>query len=473
MNKKGFVSTSLIYTFFIVFLLLMLFLLNSYSRVRFLLEDYKRDIKESFVDLTKGDINLYIMVWNYASEEYELVDEVPTFGYDFDEEFSGCEDGGKISYSGGNISITASKKVDCYAYFVEKDWDIILRVFTKEDANSDRVFVKRIPTALYTLTNKSCSSSTATIDFDEVTRKFKINSSEKTICEAEFTKRDIDVNINIYKEMVGGEHYQYIDGEKVSFTYVKEVPPTGYYYHSFDCKNNNVSITEEDGELIIDAKGEDDCNVYYTGGLDKVDVIIMRENETGVDGYTTGKKYVQVVENPGSGYAYIGHICDDPNATVTYTNGIITAYNKKQTTCRVYFNYYGDSAAINYYLETSDGQYESVVSVPALGYKFNSTKSGCKYGSSYVVNLNHVEVYAFVDNERCDFYFDQATADIEVLVYVLNRETNQYELGSVPVVGYTMLDNSKCTNGGTVAYVNSKLVVNATNIPTVCEVYFG
>ena len=46
MKKNGFVSTALIYTFFILFLLLMLFLLNSYSSIRFLMEQYKYDIKK-------------------------------------------------------------------------------------------------------------------------------------------------------------------------------------------------------------------------------------------------------------------------------------------------------------------------------------------------------------------------------------------------------------------------------------------
>jgi len=55
-------------------------------------------------------------------------------------------------------------------------------------------------------------------------------------------------------------------------------------------------------------------------------------------------------------------------------------------------------------------------------------------------------------------------------VYVMNRETQKYELGDVPISGYT-LNNRGCTNGASIEYKNSRLIVNAEG-PTICTVYF-
>lgn len=469
MKKKGFVSTSLIYTFFIIFLLLMLFLLNSYSRVRFLLEDYKYDIKESFASLNEADINVYIMVWNHITEEYELADEVPSFGYVYESEFSYCKNGSTLTYSSGNISVTASRKDSCYVYFREIERDIVLRVYKKESASGNKVLVKNIPSRAYNLESATCTKGT--IEFNETTRKFKISSSEKTVCEAVFTRKDMDIIVNVYKEASSGTHVYKIDGVDRKFTLVGDIPGSNYTLHSYVCDNGNATITESSGELLVDATGKDVCNVYYVGGSDKVEIIIMQESETGVSGFTTGKKYTRVYQHPGSGYSYIGFKCDDTNATVTYSNGIFTGENDTQTTCYVYFNQYNSGTAIiNYYLETTNGDYESVSSIPELGYIFNSEKSSCKNGSSYKVNNNYVEVNATSEDEVCNFYYDQATADIKVLVYVMNRETQKYELGSVPVVGYEMY-NAGCTNGGEIKYQNSSLIVSNDG-PTICTVYF-
>ena len=62
------------------------------------------------------------------------------------------------------------------------------------------------------------------------------------------------------------------------------------------------------------------------------------------------------------------------------------------------------------------------------------------------------------------------TADINVQVYVMNRENNKYEISSVPIVGY-QLYNAGCTNGASIDYKNGILTVNSDS-PTVCTVYF-
>jgi len=466
MKKNGFVSTSLIYTFFIILLLLILFLLNSYSRIRFLLEDYKYDIKDSFANASVADINIYFMLWDRNTGEYELTDSMPSFGYTYESEFSYCKNGSQISNVNGNISVTASRRDSCYIYYREIEKDIVLNIYKKDSVTGKKTLVNTVPGANYNFTGYNCTNG-GTLTFDQKTRKFKITSATKTVCDVEFTRKEMDIVINIFKESTTGNH----EYNGLKYTEVTELPGSNYSYDSFVCKNNKASIKEENGELTVEASGRDECNVYFNGGSDKVEIIIMQETESGVTGYTTGKYYSRVYQSPGTGYAYVGYICDNKNATVTYKNGIFEGVSDTQTMCRVYFNKYNtNSAIINYYLEKSDGTYESVSSVPEIGYVFNSSKSGCENGSSYQVVNNYVIVNATSNEEKCNFYYDQAAADIKVLVYVMNRETQKYELGSVPVAGYDMY-SAGCTNSASIEYRNSELIVTSDG-PTVCSVYF-
>ena len=472
MKKNGFVSTSLIYTFFFIFLLLMLFLLNSYSRIRFLLEDYKYDIKESFANLSVADINVYFMVWDNTTEEYELTKNMPSFGYIYEPEISYCKNNSVITYNGGSVSITASRKDSCYVYFTTGEKDIVLNIYTKTSADGERKLVQEVPGISYNFTGYSCTNG-AELEFDDETRQFKITSAYKTVCDVEFTRKDMDIILNIYKEDANGEHECSISScSGLMFKEVTDIPGENYKFTSYYCENENAVINEnENGVLSVEAKGKDVCNIYYTGGNDKIEIIIMQEAENGVDGYTTGKKYSRVYQPPTTGYAYIGYICDDKNAKITYdkTSNTLVGEGTTQTVCRAYFNKFNtEKALINYYLETTSGNYESVVSVPELGYIFSH--GNCEYGSAYKINNNYVEVSATNSNEVCNFYFKQANADIKVLVYVMNRNTQKYELGSVPVVGYEMY-SAGCTNSASIEYINSALKVTSDG-PTVCTVYF-
>jgi len=465
MKKNGFISTSLIYTFFIVFLLLMVYLLNSYSRVRFLLEEYRYDIKNSFAEVSGADINLYFMAWDETTKEYELTDEMPSFGYVYEPNFSYCKNGSTMSYANGNISVTANRKDSCYAYFKEAEKDVVIRIYTKESTDSARVLVKNIPGFSYEMTKKTCSNG-ANLIFNEQKREFTITASEKTVCEVEFTKREMDIKINLYKEDAYGTH----EDNGTKYVKVSEIPGNNYSFSYYKCTNSTTIITSENNELLINAEGKDECNVYYKGGTNKVEIIIMQETENGVSGYTTGKKYSRVYSIPSSGYGYVGYICDNNEASVEYSGGTLYSESDIQTTCWAYFNKYNDNVLINYYLEKTDGTYENVVSVPSLGYNYNKEKSGCRNGSELIVENNVAYVTSSTSNEVCDVYFDIVNADIKVLVYVLNKETQKYELGNVPGVGYKM-SNPECTNGASIEYIDSKLKVTSEG-PTVCTVYF-
>lgn len=467
MKKNGFISTSLIYTFFILFLLLMIFLLNSYTSNRFLLERYKYDIKNTFAEESGADINIYFMVYNDSTQEYELENDMPTFGYNFETEYSYCKNGSSISYSGGDILVSAQRKDYCYAYFSPINQDINLRIYTKETNESDKVRVKNIPNYNYDYTAGTCTND-AYIEFDETTREFSITSSHKTVCEVEFTKQTRNVELRYYRESSTGT----ITYNDFKYEHVDNVPDANYIFYDYECGNPDVNtiITNENNQLNVISSGDNICHIYYNGSEETVNIIIMQESDTGVSGYTTGKKYSRTYSVPSTGYKYVGYLCDSSLASVTYSNGTFIGESSVPTTCRVYFNHYSGNIFMNYYLETSTGNYESVSTIPSLGYVYNESKSSCKNNSTIKVDNNIVMVEATEDDE-CNVYFDMAIKDIEVRVYVLNKETGNYELGNVPKAGYTLY-NAGCTNGAVIEYKSGNLKVSAEG-PTVCTVYFN
>ena len=121
MKKNGFVSTTLIYTFFILFLALMIFLLGSYSHNRHILNSYKTDIKVSLLENSGQDINVYFMIYNDITEGYDLKKNVPNNAdYTFMRDMSSCNNGATITYENGKYKISAAKTDDCYLFFKPK-----------------------------------------------------------------------------------------------------------------------------------------------------------------------------------------------------------------------------------------------------------------------------------------------------------------------------------------------------------------
>ena len=121
MKKNGFVSTTLIYTFFILFLALMIFLLGSYSHNRHILNSYKTDIKVSLLENSGQDIKVYFMVYNEVTEGYDLKKSVPNKDeYALVENMSNCNNGSTITFENGKYKIAAAKTDDCYLFFKPK-----------------------------------------------------------------------------------------------------------------------------------------------------------------------------------------------------------------------------------------------------------------------------------------------------------------------------------------------------------------
>ena len=312
-----------------MFLLLMIFLLNSYSKNRNLLTSYKYDIKNGFATKNEADINLILMAWNKNTLEYEKVNEIPTYGYNFSQDFSYCKGNSKISYENGNVIIEATNKDTCYAYFIASDSDIVLEIYQKEYLNSSKILIDSVPTADYELISSSCSNN-AQISFDNTTRKFDIKAQDKTVCEALFVKNNL--TLNIFVEDTTGTY----SFETLKYRKVENIPGINYSFASYTCLHGST-IKNSDNGLEFSVVSNDECNIYYHNNSDNADLIYMLESNFGHSGYTTGKKYSRTYSIPTTGYKYVGYLCDNSNAEVYYSNNSFTTSNH-QTTCYAYFD---------------------------------------------------------------------------------------------------------------------------------------
>lgn len=256
MKKNGFVSTTLIYTFFILFLLLMLYLLNSYSRNRLLLEQYKNEIKEAMYELSSADININFMVWNDESEDYELAEGVSNIGYEFEREFSYCKNGSVIEYNNNNVSVTAEQRDLCYVYFKRLTSDITIRIYKKESATANRVEVTEIPDRSYNLSNSTCTKGS--ISFDAFTREILVRSTEPTVCEVEFTHSSSGVTADIILKIYTKES---VDSERVR---VDSVPNSSYTLTNSSCTKGTIEFNSTTRKFLVKAPGTTVCEAEFT-----------------------------------------------------------------------------------------------------------------------------------------------------------------------------------------------------------------
>ena len=186
MKKNGFIAISLIYTFFILFLVLMLYVFNSYSRNKYLLDSFKNEIKQDFFESESADINLYFYVYNEETGSYELEKEINQSDYEFVERESFCTgEDNEIIAEENEIKVSAKSGTICKAYFKRKPRTTNeILIYIKEGDNSS--LVSDIPDSRYTFIESESTCENGTISFDTEEREFVIASEEPTTCEAVF-----------------------------------------------------------------------------------------------------------------------------------------------------------------------------------------------------------------------------------------------------------------------------------------------
>lgn len=118
MKNKGFISTALLYTMFIVFLVSLVFLLETYSNNRFLSGKYKENVKTDSNSSSNYDVVVHILAYNNSFSTYVEVDEIPLVSHVFDAEKSYCTNNdSSISFFQNKLVVQAKNKTVCYAFF--------------------------------------------------------------------------------------------------------------------------------------------------------------------------------------------------------------------------------------------------------------------------------------------------------------------------------------------------------------------
>ena len=408
MKKNGFVSTSLIYTFFIIFLSMMVFLLNSYSRTRYLMDEIKHDIKSNFASLKNGDVNIYFMVYDNITKEYELNSNMPLAGYNYNPDFSYCKNGSTINFVNGNIVVEGIGKDACYAYFKGNGYDIDLKIYIKESADSEKILVNSIPNVNYDFTKSECNNDVI-LNFDTATRTFNANTNKSASCEVLFTKNNAKVELNYYQESLEGTH----NYNNINYKLVNEAPTSNYHFDSFLCQNADITtnIIVTNNGLYVESSGENTCNIYYNKGENKVNITIMEETEDGMSGFTTGKKYSRVFNIPNNNYKYVGSICTPDTIKVEYLNNRLIPTYDVPGDCYAYFDLANNNVVINYYIKNAKGDYDLVKTIPKSGYIFNSTKSICGLASSKIKPYNNYVSIEAENDDICNIYYDEVQND--------------------------------------------------------------
>ena len=116
MKKNGFISISVLYSFFIVFILLTTIILTSYTKNNLLIGRTVLDIKESFINKKNDTTKIYYLIFNEDDNNYEYSNEINE-NYIYNATKSYCKNGSKIINLNNNYVIDGNGIDICYVYF--------------------------------------------------------------------------------------------------------------------------------------------------------------------------------------------------------------------------------------------------------------------------------------------------------------------------------------------------------------------
>lgn len=214
-KKNGFIATALIYPFYLTILLMLTFLLNSYSRVAFDLREISKDIRdeEPGIEERYADVNAYIYARESESDTYISINHLPGQNYTYDNSkcytLDGEEDpNSTASLVNNEIVIRAKNKTVCKLYFTKqkREADIVLNIYvndidtsvdTAKDINynlldampsniNDYIYVESKTNCVDASNNKLSQDIISLNDETDYSKGFQINATEKTICNVYF-----------------------------------------------------------------------------------------------------------------------------------------------------------------------------------------------------------------------------------------------------------------------------------------------
>ncbi len=282
MKKNGFISTTLIYTFFTTFLLLLVFLLNSYARTDFITEQIKEEIKNEPKDLS-NDVNLSVCIRNLNNDDCKPVSEIPNGPFKL--KTASCDNKvaqDSITYENGKISFTANDKVNCSVELIQELLDININIFiNNKDKNKEAKEVSmdnfeqvyNMPNKTYTylealtkcttLAGVTLDSTNYNLTLNESAnpREFELQTDEQIICNTYFVRKSADIELHIFKEDSNGTNLLNDTGKKyLKVNSVNEIPTN----FTFDKINNRVCTPPVDEENFIYNSSSRTFEIYAT-----------------------------------------------------------------------------------------------------------------------------------------------------------------------------------------------------------------
>ena len=162
---------------------------------------------------------------------------------------------------------------------------------------------------------------------------------------------------------------------------------------------------------------------------------------------------------------------DTKNASVTLD---------QKDVCSVYFNLIGSSdVTVNIMLEdeVDTNNYSLSKIIPYYGYKYSHYECDNNSTLTYDSNLHKVKIEAS-NKDLCSIYFKKEPVDLEILLYVQNKNGNYNESNTIPSGNnYTINEEkSECINNNderietNISYTDGFIEVTSSEV-AYCQVY--
>lgn len=236
-NNKGFLSISVVYSFFIVFLALLLFIVSSYINNRTLLNKVKNDIKEeaelvtnkSFVDFITQD--LYST--NGTNDLYFHSSSLDKSAGDNSYRFSGVNPNNYVCFGYTDASICNSTNNADYLYRIIGVFNVLAKD-NDTDASNTKQLVKLVKNAYYTTNTYNWNEDT-NVNNDWNTSDINLRTLNNVYLLNLGSWADY---IAIPTWIVGGNINTYITSSYSNTVYTREVSNPAIYNTS----NNKIGL---------------------------------------------------------------------------------------------------------------------------------------------------------------------------------------------------------------------------------------
>lgn len=229
-------------------------------------------------DMGDGDINMMLYKQNDEGK-YVRSYAVPTIGYKFDDSLTKCtipcdtnmESSCYYSYDSinNNFSLTSEENVTCKFYFNKTSSNDVGVNIMREDVAGTYTYNSKnyslseaVPAFGYSYVGYTCDKD-ATVTYDALTKKFKVNTTTKNTCYVYFDNDGTsDITVKVFvQSKEGSTIYDFVDVIPANKIYELSKNKTSYCYDSTGA-STGITPTYVDGYIKIDATTKQTCDVY-------------------------------------------------------------------------------------------------------------------------------------------------------------------------------------------------------------------